>query len=147
MSTPFSANPRSVTIVIRGEAASKANSRRIVFRGRRPRSIKSVKALSYSEMFRKQCPTLTSLLKGDLKVEMVIYYASRRPDLDESLVLDLMQEKIYLNDRQVKEKHIYHGLDRQNPRAEITVSELESQNQRCDTGHKRPRARKPKAKD
>lgn len=133
--------------MIRGEAASKANSRRIVFRGRRPRSIKSIKALGYCDMFRKQCPTVSPLLKGDLKVDITIYYASRRPDLDESLVLDLMQEKIYLNDRQVKEKHIYHGLDRDNPRAEITVSELESQDQRPDTGCKRPRARKSAKKN
>jgi Holliday junction resolvase RusA-like endonuclease len=53
---------------------------------------------------------------------MKIYYASRRPDLDESLILDLMQGIIYENDRSVKEKHIFWGLDKENPRAEITVS-------------------------
>ena len=52
---------------------------------------------------------------------MTIYYASRRPDLDESLVLDLLQGVTYLNDRQVKEKHIYWGLDKENPRCEISV--------------------------
>jgi hypothetical protein len=29
-----------------------------------------------------------------------------------------------MNDRQVKEKHIYWGLDKANPRAEITVTVL-----------------------
>jgi hypothetical protein len=45
--------------------------------------------------------------------------------LDESVILDCMQGFIYENDRQVKEKHIFHRLDKANPRAEITVSTLE----------------------
>ena len=54
---------------------------------------------------------------------MKIYYASRRPDLDESLILDLMQGIIYENDRSVKEKHIFWGgVDKEDPRAEIVVS-------------------------
>jgi Holliday junction resolvase RusA-like endonuclease len=57
----------------------------------------------------------------DVKVTMMIFYASRRPDLDESLILDLLQDVAYVNDRQVKEKHIYWGLDEENPRAEIII--------------------------
>jgi Holliday junction resolvase RusA-like endonuclease len=60
-------------------------------------------------------------MAGDLRVTMWVYYASRRPDLDESLILDLMQGAIYQNDRQVKEKHIYWRLDPENPRTEIIV--------------------------
>lgn len=85
------------------------------------RLIKSTKALSYADMFKQQCPPLAVLMKGDLRVTMWIHYASRRPDLDESLILDLMQGLIYENDRQVKEKHIYWGLDPENPRTEIIV--------------------------
>lgn len=61
------------------------------------------------------------MLEGDLWVDIKIYYATRRPDLDESVVLDCMQGLIYANDRQVKEKHIYWGIDKKNPRAEIVV--------------------------
>ena len=44
-------------------------------------------------------------------------------DLDESLILDLLQDVAYANDRQVKEKHIYWmGVDKENPRCEIEVS-------------------------
>ena len=50
-----------------------------------------------------------------------IYYASRRPDLDESLIMDLLQDVAYKNDRQVKAKIILHGLDKDNPRAEIRL--------------------------
>ena len=90
-------------------------------RGRTPMSIKSEKALNYSDSFLKQCKTLNDLLDGDLAIKIVIHYASRRPDLDESLILDLLQGKIYNNDRQIKEKHIYHRLDKENPRSEITI--------------------------
>lgn len=114
MSTPIS-------FTIYGEPASKANSRRIVFNGRRPMSIKSQKALSYVETFQKQCPRLDPLLDTDLSITMTIHYASRRPDLDESLILDAMQGFIYLNDRQVKERHTYWALDKDNPRSNITV--------------------------
>jgi Holliday junction resolvase RusA-like endonuclease len=57
-------------------------------------------------------------------VVLHIWYASRRPDLDESLILDLMQERIYLNDRAVKERHAYWHLDKENPRSEIVVEQL-----------------------
>lgn len=54
-------------------------------------------------------------------VIMTIHYASRRPDLDESLILDLMQDMIYVNDRQIKEKHIHWALDKEHPRTVITI--------------------------
>jgi len=111
---------------ILGEPASKANSRKIVMIRGRPASIKSAKARNYAVKFLAQCQTLDLLFENDVKVEMLIYYASRRPDLDESLILDLMQGVIYKNDRQVKQKNIYWGLDRENPRTIIRVSALES---------------------
>ncbi len=86
----------------------------------------SQKALNYSDAFRQQCQPLATLMTGDLRVTLHIFYASRRPDLDESLILDLMQGLIYENDRQVKERHAYWGLDPENPRAEILVEKIES---------------------
>jgi Endodeoxyribonuclease RusA len=112
---------QSISQIIFGEPASKANSRRVVKFGNMSRLIKSNKALNYSEMFKQQCKPLGRLMEGDLRVTMKIYYASRRPDLDESLILDLMQGLIYENDRQVKEKHIFWGLDKDRPRTEIIV--------------------------
>lgn len=113
-----------VSQIIFGEPASKANSRRVVHYGGMSRLIKSKKALTYSDVFRQQCRTLATLMTGDLRVTMHIYYASRRPDLDESLILDLLQGYVYANDRQVKERHCYWGLDPENPRAEITVERI-----------------------
>ena len=110
--------------IIFGEPASKANSRRVVRYGGMSRLIKSAKALSYSDAFKQQCGKLPTLMTGDLRVTLHIYYASRRPDLDESLILDLMQGLIYENDRQVKERHCYWGLDPDNPRAEIIIERI-----------------------
>lgn len=110
-----------ISFTIEGEPASKANSRKLVTIRGRPAFIKSQKARDYGDSFKLQCPKLSPLMTGDLAVIMTIYYASRRPDLDESLILDLMQGLIYENDRQVKERHIYWGLDKTNPRSVITV--------------------------
>ena len=119
---------RTFAFKILGEPASKANSRKAVLIGGRPRFIKSKKALEYVKAFNSQCPILDELFTEDVKVEMIIYYASRRPDLDESLILDCMQNKIYANDRQVKQKMIYWQLDKENPRTIIRVSACDINN-------------------
>ena len=110
-----------VTFTVYGEPASKANSRKMVLIKGRPALIKSQKARDYVKTFEQQCPVLEVPTTEDVVVEMMIYYASRRPDLDESLILDCMQCRIYKNDRQVKQKFIYWGLDRENPRTIIRV--------------------------
>ena len=115
---------REHTFTIHGEPASKSNSRKIVLFGKRPALIKSEKARKYVKQFEAQCEVLDDLFEGDVAVDITIYYASRRPDLDESVILDCMEKFVYKNDRQVKEKHIRHGLDKENPRAVIKVYSL-----------------------
>ena len=110
----------TVSFTIYGEPASKSNGRR--WTGKY--LIKSAKALNYGTEFKKQCPVLPTLMEGDLRVTIKIYYASRRPDLDPSLIFDLMQDCIYKNDRALKEQHLYWGLDPECPRAEITVEKM-----------------------
>ena len=113
-------DPFIVTVL--GETTSKENSRRIVKIGGKTRSIK---ALAYSEMFKYLCPTRGSLLEGDLVMGIKIYYGSRRPDLSETLVLDLLQGKAYGNDRQVKRRFADWGLDKENPRVELFIAPLD----------------------
>ena len=115
---------QALSLCILGEPASKANSRKMVYIRGKPMFIKSAKALSYAEAFKRQASTNVPMLEGDVAVHMTIYYASRRPDLDESLILDLLQGVAYENDRQVKEKHIYWGLDKDKPRTEIRVEKM-----------------------
>lgn len=128
-----------VELVILGEPASKANTRKIVSFGTRAAVIKSEKARNFERDALKQIPPTKRLrMEGPLRVTMFVYYASQRPDLDESVILDVLQDRysgkgeyrtltqagVYRNDRQVREKHVYHGIDKENPRAEIIVERL-----------------------
>ena len=117
-----------VTFTVYGEPASKANSRKMVLIKGKPALIKSSKARAYVTMFESQCPVMEVPTTDDVVVEMMIYYASRRPDLDESLILDCMQGRIYKNDRQVKQKFIYWGLDKEEPRSIIRVRSCDVEN-------------------
>ena len=128
---------------IDGEPASKANSRRIVMRGKKLASIKSAKALNYSDTFRAQLPLYPMPYIGDVKIEIDVWYASRRPDLDISLILDLLQGHAYVNDRQVKEQHARWHLDPDRPRCVILISSLPGDD---PTGSGGRRKRKPKSK-
>ena len=108
-------------LIVYGEPASKANGRRVVRIGGISRSIKSKKALIYAGAFLLQVKPVEPLMEGELAMTLNIYYASQRPDLDESLILDLLQGVLYKNDRQVRERHVYHFIDKLNPRTEIWV--------------------------
>tara|TARA_Y100001951_G_C11197031_1_gene214894 strand:- start:80 stop:496 length:417 start_codon:yes stop_codon:yes gene_type:complete len=110
--------------VIEGEPASKSNARQLVLIKGRMVPIKSKKALAYKKLFKQQCPTRKEVFTEDLIVCMKIFYKTRRPDLDESLILDLMEGSIYKNDRSIKLKYIEHGLDKESPRTLIVVALL-----------------------
>lgn len=143
-----------IRFTILGEPASKANSREIgvlKFRDKatgeaktRPTVRKSDKALNFEASALRQIPPAArQRLEGPVRVTIRIWYASERPDLDESVVLDAMQDRwkrdkhsgervliqrgVYRNDRQVREKHIYHGIDAANPRTEVEVEPLMAQ--------------------
>lgn len=124
---------------ILGEPASKANSRKIVTIGGRPASIKSDKARAYVQDALRQIPPAARMrLEGPVSLTVRIFYATERPDLDESVILDVLQDQyagagplrrlvqagVYRNDRQVRERHVFHAIDRKNPRAEIVVERM-----------------------
>ena len=110
--------------VVEGETASKSNARQLVRIGRRIVPIKSKKALAYKDCFERLAPTIDPLIDGDVLLFCHIYYATRRPDLDESLIMDCLEGKAYRNDRQIKAKIILHGLDRASPRTEIKIARI-----------------------
>lgn len=139
-----------IAFTILGEPASKANSRQIVTIAGRPSSIKSKKARTFEQDALPQIPPAArQRLEGPVRVTLRIWYASERPDLDESIVLDVLQDRwktvktkcldgvhrerellqhgVYRNDRQVREKHVYHAIDRKNPRVEVMVEPLQAQ--------------------
>lgn len=114
------------TFIVFGEPASKANQRRLVTIRGRPALIKSQKAMEYTESFKKQAALqVKKPTTADVRVEIMIHYASRRPDLDDSIILDAMQGIVYENDRQVKQRMIYWGLSKDLPRATIRVTECD----------------------
>lgn len=132
-----------IALTIYGQAASKANSRQIVTIGERPAVIKSPEARRFMRDARRQIPPACRVrLQGPVVVTLHMHYASYRPDLDESVVLDalqdvyaphpsghglrvLVQAGVYCNDRQVWEKHVYRHLDRTTPRVEVRVEPLQ----------------------
>lgn len=138
-----------IRFTILGEPASKANQRKLVSFGDRPALIKSDKARAYEKAALQQIPPAArQRLEGPLRVTLRIFYASERPDLDEAVILDVLQDRwgrrdgpelgekgtrvllqsgVYRNDRQVREKHVFHGIDRKNPRAEVIVEPLQAQ--------------------
>jgi Holliday junction resolvase RusA-like endonuclease len=138
-----------VKFTIHGEAASKANSRELVTRGGKPMFIKSKKALAFEAEALRQIPPKARLrLQGPVRVTLRMFYASERPDLDEAVVLDVLQDRyksvpipgqpdakervlvqhgVIRNDRQVREKHVYWALDRLMPRTEVLIEPLQPQ--------------------
>ena len=108
---------------ILGEPASKSNQRRIVRMGGKPRLIKSKKALGYARQFHLQAPRIDEPILDDVLMWCRIHYATRRPDLDESLIMDALQAAESIgNDRQIKAKVVLWALDRENPRSEIKLA-------------------------
>lgn len=131
-----------------GHAQSKANSRRIVTIDDQPRSIKSKRALAFEKSALRQIPPKARVqLAGPVRVALRIWYPTEANDLDESLVLDALQDRyktrktrtgavrelvqrgVYKNDRQVRAKVVIHGIDRENPRVHVVVEPFYPQQQ------------------
>lgn len=132
------------SFTILGQPQSKANSRQIVTINGRPSSVKSKDALAYEEAALRQIPPRFRLrLEGPLGIRLVVHYRTELPDLDESLVLDCLQDRyvkrksksgeaervlvqsgVYRNDRQVRFRVVEHRIDRHNPRTEVELWRL-----------------------
>ena len=111
--------------LISGEPASKSNQRRIVLINGKVRVIKSAKALAYAKFFASQVEPPREPIDGDVELGVIVWYRTRRPDLDVSLLMDLLQANhVILNDRQIKICKAYHQIDRKNPRSLLRVRRL-----------------------
>lgn len=138
-----------IRFTILGEPVSHKNGYHIVTIGKRPAIVKSKEALAYErDALRQIPPAAKQRLEGPVRVTLRLFYATERPDMDESLLLDVLQDRwtriasinpivpsrrelaqpgVYRNDRQVREKHVFHGIDRKNPRTEVIVEPLHAQ--------------------
>lgn len=118
---------RSVVLTIYGQCYSMKNSK--IPRRNAPGMLKHPKARQFERDFMLQVrPEHRKELgsrKRPLRATVSIFYPSLRQDLDGELVFDLLQKAhVVLNDRYIREKHIYGGVDKKNPRVEISVEEL-----------------------
>lgn len=124
-----------VELTILGQPASMKNSRQLI---RSPRTGKVMPILSeaartYVRDLKWQVPVRHPLLAGRLRATITIWYRSERPDLDEAIILDALQGRIYENDRQVREKHVFHRIDRNNPRAHVVIEPLQAELELAET--------------
>jgi hypothetical protein len=112
----------AVRLQIFGQPYSKEN-RRIPAKTKtgKPFLIKSKEAQRYSKDWKRQCPVLEPLIEEEVEAYIKLYYRTRLPDLDESLVLDLLQGRLIKNDRQVRRKVVDWGLSRDEPRSVIVL--------------------------
>lgn len=102
-----------------------SNSRRMV---RNPKtgklclSAKSLQPRKYVDHVRQQLLKLDPLLNGPLAAALRMYAPSESSSfLDPSLVFRAMEGFIYCKDRQVREFHVTHCIDRERPRLEWMV--------------------------
>lgn len=124
--------PWKFSAIVLGDLASKSNSRRVTHWGG---VIKSKKAMQFADDFFRQMRRPKEPFSGDVIFTCHVYYSSLRPDLDCTLLQDLLQDKrgrngepvgigAIVDDRQIKEHHWYHHLDRKRPRVEFTLEEM-----------------------
>lgn len=83
--------------------------------------------------FKQRCGILTAgqtkqPIEGPIEISGTIYMARRGCDLDNRIkpLLDGMEGWAYVNDRQVVRLDLRKDLDRENPRAEVEISEADN---------------------
>jgi Holliday junction resolvase RusA-like endonuclease len=144
-----------IEFTILGQPCSKSNTSQIVTLGKgeeaRSSITKSKAAKTYERDALRQIPARArQRLTGPVRVSLVMYYANERSDMDESLVLDCLQDRwknrrrdkhaeggmtervllqhgVYRNDRQVRERHVWHRIDPRNPRVVVRIEPLQAQ--------------------
>ena len=124
-------------ITIYGQCPSKSNSYRIGYKG----LYKTDKLKKYEKDFLLQLPKAKSTIEGEFEIIILVYYDSRRPDIDNSLkvILDCLQKESYIpkgkyeikNERYIRNDNkcvnidITKRLDKKNPRIMFWIKEDE----------------------
>jgi hypothetical protein len=85
--------------------------------------IKSPEALAYENAVKAQVRRIDPLFVAPIRATIHIWYRTHQSDLDPSTLLDALQDKLYANDRAIKELHVFHHIDRENPRATVTLEQ------------------------
>ena len=90
------------------------------------RIVVTSEARNYKQQVFYKLAHLTEPLRKDIAVNVTIFRAYKRGDLDNFLkiMLDALQGIIYLNDSQITEIHAFRDDDKNNPRVRVLVYEL-----------------------
>jgi len=123
----------TIKLTIKGTVPRKSNSREIVQRGKggKPMLIKSKAARYYEKGFMLQVPFIKRAELGSkehpLIVEADIYYPWKtRGDLSGEMILDSLTHAGVISDDRYVVKQVWRKrYDKKDPRAEITVMELD----------------------
>lgn len=113
--------------IIRGQVPSKSNQYRIITLHGHGSLCKTKQTKAYEEAFFMQCGLRGLMIEQRFKLDIDVYYASDRPDLDNAMkvTLDCLQAvKAIKNDRQCAEIHARKLIDKADPRIEFTIETL-----------------------
>lgn len=114
-------------IKITGLPPSKSNAYKIITIAGHASLGKTRATKNYEQSFYMQCPLRGKLIDHRFRLDIDVYFASDRPDLDNALkvVLDCLQQcKVIKNDRLCAEIHARKLIDKLDPRIEFEITEL-----------------------
>jgi len=115
-------------MTIQGHVPSKSNCYKIITIAGHASLAKQNPLKEYEKLFYLQCPCRGAMIGGYFSIEIKVFHENNRPDLDNAMkiLLDCLQTcKVIKNDRQCTEIHAYKFVDKNNPRVEITITEIE----------------------
>lgn len=112
-------------MTVMGDVLSKSNSYKIITINGHSSLSKTKSLKEYEKSFYLQCPFRGVDIDGFFKIDIDVYYANNRKDLDGSfkILLDCLQQcKVIKNDRECVEIHARKMIDKINPRVVITIN-------------------------
>lgn len=121
------ATPITFSAVIHGKIPSKSNCYRVVTLSGHGSIAKTSALKTYERNFYMQCPQRERQIEGLFVLNADVYHENMRPDLDNAfkVLLDMLQAcRVIKNDRQCVEIHARKLVDKQDPRVELTLTEL-----------------------
>lgn len=113
---------------ITGKIPSKSNCYKIITLNGHGSLAKQKVLKEYEKSFYLQCGLRNANIKGLFKLSADVYHENMRPDLDNAfkILLDCLQIcKVIQNDRQCVEINARKLVDKNNPRVEFVIEEVE----------------------
>lgn len=114
--------------VVYGSVPSKSNCYKIITLNGHGSLAKTKAMKEFENSFYLQCSYRNKNIKGFFELYADVYFQSNQPDLDNSLkgLLDCLQScKAIKNDRNCVKIVANKFIDKQNPRIEFTIKEVE----------------------